>query len=99
MITELQQEQASLYVVGALTGAEHEAFGTALRASAELREFVFTLQQTTGLLAMGTPFVKPPAELKDKVLRRLETAAGREDQPVTPHPSGAVAGLAGLHFL
>ena len=99
MITEQQQEQASLYVLGALTGAEQQAFGAVLRGSAELRDFVFTLQQTTALLAMATPFVRPPRELKDKVLRRIETAAGLLNQPATQHPGVAVASLAGLHFL
>ena len=99
MITEQQQEQASLYVLGALTGAEQEAFGADLRASDELREFVFTLQQTTGLLAMATPFVRPPRELKNKVLRRIETAAGLVNQPATRHPGVADASLAGLQFL
>ena len=99
MITEQQQEQASLYVLGALTGAEHEAFGVELRASAELREFVFTLQQTAGLLAMATPFLRPPRGLKDTVLRRIETAASQANRPATQHPGVAVASLAGLRFL
>ena len=67
MITELQQEQASLYVLGALTGAEREAFGVELSASDELRELVFALQQTTALLAMSSPFVSPPSELQEKI--------------------------------
>jgi len=99
MITEQQQEQASLYVLGALTGAEQQAFGAELRGSAELRDFVFTLQHTTALLAMATPFVRPPRQLKDKVLRRIETAAGLVNQPATQHLRVAVASLAGLHFL
>ena len=99
MITEQQQEQASLYVLGALTGAEQQAFGAELGGSAELREFVLTLQQTTGLLAMATPLARPPRELKDKVLRRIESAAGQVDQPATPHPGIAVASLPGLRFL
>jgi anti-sigma factor ChrR (cupin superfamily) len=99
MITEQQQEQASLYVLGALAGAEQQAFGAELRGSAELRDFVFTLQQTTALLAMATPLVRPPRELKDKVLRRIETAAGLVNQPATQHPGVAVASLAGLRFL
>ena len=99
MITEQQQEQASLYVLGALTGAEQQAFGAELRGSDELRDFVFTLQQATALLAMATPFVRPPRELKDKVLRRIETGAGLVNQPAAQPPGVAVASLAGLHFL
>jgi anti-sigma factor ChrR (cupin superfamily) len=98
MITEQQQEQASLYVLGALTGVEQEAFGADLRASLELRELVFDLQQTTGLFALAAPSAPPPPGLKDKVLRRIETAAGREN-PVTHHPDVAVASVAGLRFL
>jgi len=98
MITEQQQEQASLYVLGALTGTEQEVFGADLRASDELREFVFTLQQTTGLLAMATPLARPPRELKDKVLRRIESL-GQLDQPATHSPGVAVASLPGLRFL
>jgi anti-sigma factor ChrR (cupin superfamily) len=99
MITEQQQEQASLYVLGALTGAEQDAFGVELRASAELSEFVSTLQQTTGLLAMSAPFVRPPRELKDKILRGIETTASQVNPPATRHPGVAVASLAGLRFL
>ena len=98
MITDQQQEQASLYVLGALTGAEHDAFGAELRASVELREFVFTLQQTTLLVAMATPFVRPSRELKDKVLRRIE-AAGPGSQPAIQPAGLEVASLAGLRFL
>jgi len=99
MITEQQQEQASLYVLGALTGVEEQTFGAELRGSAELREFVLTLQQTTALLAMVTPFVRPPRELKDKVLRRIEPAAGLVNLPATQYPGVAVDSLAGLRFL
>ena len=99
MITEQQQEQASLYVLGALIGTEQEAFGAELRANAELREFVFTLQQTTELLAMAAPFVRPPRHLKDNVLRRIETAAGQVNPSAARLPDVAVGGLAGLRFL
>ena len=99
MITEQQQEHASLYVLGALTAAEQEAFAVDLRASVELREFVFTLQQTTGLLAIASPFVRPPPELKDKVLRRIGTSASSENPPLAHPPGDAVAGPAGLRFL
>jgi anti-sigma factor ChrR (cupin superfamily) len=99
MITEQQQEQASLYVLGALTGAEQEVFGAELRGNTELRDFVFTLQHTTALLAMASPFVRPPRELKDKVVRRIETAADLVNQPATQPPGVAVASLAGLRFL
>src|SRR5207249_269754 len=54
---------------------------------------------TTGLLAMATPFVRPPRELKDKLLRRIETGAGPVNQPATQLPGVSAARLAGLRFL
>jgi anti-sigma factor ChrR (cupin superfamily) len=102
MITEFQLEHASLYVLGVLTGAEQQAFAADMRASVELREFVFALQKTAELLAKATPFVRPPLELKQKVLRRIETAAGAVTQPAAQQPGVAVASiasLAGLRFL
>ena len=74
MIHEELQEQASLYVLGALAAAEQRAFEAELPVSTELREFVHSLQRTTDLLAMASPTVPPPRELWDKVLRRLDTA-------------------------
>jgi anti-sigma factor ChrR (cupin superfamily) len=98
MITEQQQEQASLYALGALTGAEQRAFAAELRDNAELREFVFRVQHTAGLLAMSAPLFSPPRELKEKVLRRIEASAGPLNRPAA-QPGIAVASLAGLRFL
>jgi anti-sigma factor ChrR (cupin superfamily) len=99
MMTEQQQEQASLYVLGALTGAEQEVFDVELRDNAELRELVLSLQQTTSLFALASPFVNPPRELKDAVLRRIQATAGAMNQPVTPHPAVTTSGPAGFRFL
>jgi anti-sigma factor ChrR (cupin superfamily) len=99
MITEFQQEHASLYVLGVLTGAEQLAFAAEMRASVELREFVFALQKTAELLAKATSFVRPPRELKQKVLRSIETAAGAVTQPAAEQPGAAIASIAGLRFL
>jgi anti-sigma factor ChrR (cupin superfamily) len=79
MISELQQEQASLYVLGALTAAERENFEAELRAQSELRELVRSLQRTTGLLAMACPPASPPRDLRDRIMRRIETAAPRSN--------------------
>src|SRR2546427_499724 len=76
MTTEQQQEQASLYVLGALSAAEQQAFEAELRSNAELRGLVRELQRAASLVAASVPQVAPPAELKDKVLRRIG-AAGR----------------------
>jgi len=75
MIHEQQQEQAALYVLGALNAAEQSAFEGELRVSPELSDFVRSLQGVTGLLAQSLPAVKPPAALREKVLRQIDTAA------------------------
>lgn len=111
MITEQQQEQASLYVLGALTASEQRAFETELRGNAGLRELVIELQRTTNLMAQTGPQTKPPQSLKEKVLRRIEQTQA-EVGHVTPcvpssdtrgaqrtaRPTAATA-IAGLHFL
>ena len=55
MINEQQQEQASLYALGALSATEQRAFEAELRGDPELRELVHRLQRTTGLLALVSP--------------------------------------------
>src|SRR5439155_575424 len=90
MITEQQQEQASLYVLGAMTPTERRAFEDELRVGTELRELVRGLQRTTDLLAMSLPTVSPPRELRGQVLRRVEIAqatgiaAGEQSAAVFP---------------
>jgi len=70
-MNEQQQEQASLYVLGALPADERQAFEAALRGNAELREFVRDLQRSATFVAMSAPAVPLPAGLKEKVLRRI----------------------------
>ena len=77
MNTDQQQEQASLYALGALPVEERLAFEAELRGNAELRELVRSLQRAAGLLAMTAPLLAPQLDLKEKVLRRIETAATR----------------------
>jgi anti-sigma factor ChrR (cupin superfamily) len=91
MIHEQQQEQASLYVLGALVAAERDAFESELRANGELRQLVHGLQRTTGLLAMTAPSIAPPKELRNKVLQRIGAAEGKqkiERKPLPPIPAG-----------
>jgi hypothetical protein len=91
MIHEQQEEQASLYVVGALGSAERDAFERELRANGELRELVLGLQRAAGLLAMTVPPVAPPKELRSKVLRRIGASHGGQNlerQPTLPTPAG-----------
>ncbi len=82
MISEQQQELASLHVLGALTAAEKESFEAALRAQPELQAFVRELERTTGLVAQAVPPVALPPELRERVLR----AAGAPSPVASPAP-------------
>ena len=73
MITEQQQEQASLYALGALKDAEQTAFERELRGNEELRQFVHSLQRTADLVALSSPAQPLPPGLRDKVLKRIES--------------------------
>jgi len=92
MTTEHQQEQASLYVLGALTPAEQQAFEAELRGNAALRELVRGLQRAASSLATATPEVPLPPGLKEKVLQRVGAA---EKLKV---PANAAAIFAGHRF-
>ena len=87
MITEQQQEQASIYALGALPLAEQSAFEVEVRANAELREFVFEMQSTAGVLAKSLPVVPLPPELRDKVLRAVEKTSARAEHRLSPPPA------------
>ncbi len=71
MINEQQQEQASLYALGALPDAEQTAFERELRGNEELRQFVRQLQRTADLVALSSPAQPLPPGLRDKVLQRI----------------------------
>ncbi|SRR5260370_27161070 len=76
---EQQQEQASLYVVGALAAEERRQFEAELRGDPGLRALVRSLERTADLLAMALPPIAPAQELKSKVLRRVEGGKEEED--------------------
>ena len=95
MIGEQQQEQASLYALGALGEAESRAFEFGLRGNAELGELVRGLQRTTDLLVMSILATPPPPSLRDKVLQRIEVEATLRKSATPPAP----AAFAGLHFV
>ena len=79
MITEQQQEQASLYALGALPDAEQTAFERELRGNEELRQFVRQLQRTADLVALSSPAQPLPPGLRNKVLQRIESVdAGKQ---------------------
>jgi hypothetical protein len=93
MISEEQQELASLYALGALTGLENRAFEQALLDNAELLELTRSLQRTTSLIAQATTAVALPSGLKDKLFRHIEQLE-MEKKPV----ASGVLNLAGLRF-
>lgn len=72
MITERQEEQASLYALGALEQREEEAFEAEVRVNAELGELVRSLQRTAAVIARAEA-VQPSPGLKAKVLQRIAT--------------------------
>jgi anti-sigma factor ChrR (cupin superfamily) len=78
MISEHQQESASLYALGALSPAERQAFEAELRDNPELRSLVKELESTIAVAATATTTVPLPPELKDKVLQRVEEIAAAE---------------------
>ena len=91
MISEQHQDQASLYVLGALTPEEHQAFESELRKNKEFRDLVFELQRAAGLVAKSVPQVRIPPHLKVKILERI---ASSKEIPSTP----VATALPGLRF-
>jgi quercetin dioxygenase-like cupin family protein len=89
MIPESLQEQASLYVLGALRPDEQAVFETQMRSEEELRELVLQLQRTTRLVAKSLPQTPPPPQLKATILERI-AAAGH---PPLPPLATAIPGL------
>jgi len=95
MITEQQQEQASLYALGALPEAEARAFEKELGGNTELAGLMRSLQDTADLVALSAAAVQPPAALRGKVLQRIDEIA-TTNKPLTRPP---LAALAGLNFI
>ncbi len=97
MITEQQQEFASLYALGALSVGEAESFELELRGNPELQSLVADFHATTDLMAIASPQVTPPDSLREKVLARI---AGLRPtvRPSVPLMSPALAAMAGLRF-
>lgn len=77
MISEDQQEQAALYALGLLDADEADAFERALPEQPELAGLVLDLREGTAALALAanTPDARPPAALRDRVLRRVAAEA------------------------
>jgi len=88
MITEQQQELASLYALGVLPEDERRAFDMELAVHPELRALVESLKRSADLLALAAPQVAPPASLRDRVMKRVgevvnsPTATGKNPEAV-----------------
>jgi anti-sigma-K factor RskA len=79
MIDERREEQASLYVLEALTPEERLEFEALLAQDADLQLLVASLRATRDALAGAVPPVAPPAYLKQRILAELD---GREEKIV-----------------
>jgi anti-sigma factor ChrR (cupin superfamily) len=94
MITEAQQEQATRFALGELSGTEHDAFSSELRQNIELREFVHSLQRTLDQVALSASLISPPQSLKNKIMDRLraqsapETGSAPQQGQAAPIPPG-----------
>jgi anti-sigma-K factor RskA len=82
MISEEQQDQAALYVLGLLEPREAAAFESELSANAELRDIASELREAAGSVALTAPPRTPPASLKQRIMR--EIARKTEDRTVVP---------------
>lgn len=94
MITEQQQETASLYALGALDAGELQSFEAELRGNAELQALVADLRRTTDLMAISAPQVPLPDSLRGKVLGRI----AKSGKSGLPPLSAGLAAMAGLRF-
>ncbi|HEX4707985.1 MAG TPA: anti-sigma factor [Candidatus Udaeobacter sp.] len=82
MISEEQQDQAALYVLGLLEPHEAAAFESELSANAELRDIARELREAAGNVALTVPPRTPPASLKQRIMR--EIAMKTEERTVVP---------------
>lgn len=96
MISEQQQEQASLEALGLLGPEEGQQFAAEVRTNEELREFLWSLQRTLAKLALATPPAAAPPSLKEKVLGRIRAQTSAQPR-AEPAPSPTLAD--GLRFV
>jgi anti-sigma factor ChrR (cupin superfamily) len=93
VITEQQQEQAALYVLGFLSADEQSRFDEQARSNAELRELLWSLQRTMEHVVLALPAQSPPPTLKAKVLQRIQAQITEAAPRQTPLPAGVADGL------
>jgi anti-sigma-K factor RskA len=100
MISEEQQDQAALYVLGLLEPHEAVAFESELNANAELRDIARELREAAGVVALAAPLQTPPASLKQRIMREIAmkteqpASAARQRPPFGWVPWAIAAGLA-----
>jgi anti-sigma factor ChrR (cupin superfamily) len=82
---EHKEEQASLYVAGALPAEEQRAFEIEMRDDPKLRELTESLRRAINLFALSSPTTPLPPALKDKVMRRIDS--------LTPQARSSAAGF------
>ncbi len=85
MISESQQEEATLYALELLDADEAVSFERQIEADPELRELVRDLQETAALLALSEegPAAGAPPALRDRVLAE---ARANHQFPAAPPP-------------
>jgi anti-sigma-K factor RskA len=89
MISEEQQDQAALYVLGLLEPDEAATFEAELSANAELRDIARELREAAGDVALTAPPRTPPAALKQHLMREI---AMKTDEPTRVSPQHAPFG-------
>jgi anti-sigma factor ChrR (cupin superfamily) len=93
MITEQQQEQAALYVLGLLSPVEQHQFAEQVRSDAGIRELLWSLQRTVERVVLNLPAPAPPQTLRDKVLKRIQAQTMGAAPRQAPVPAGIADGL------
>ncbi len=94
MISESQQEQATLYALELLDADEAVAFERQIDVDTELRELVRDLQETAALLALagGDELVEAPPALRERVWTEIhhEKACGNAPTVVVDRSAGVI---------
>ncbi len=94
MISDELQDSAALYVLGSLDGAEAAAFEVSMQDNAELRSLAAELREAAGAVALSAPARRPPAALKQKVLRNIAAEKSRDLTTTATERPGSGTGLA-----
>ena len=93
MISEQQQEQAALYVLGLLSPGEQRRVAEQARADAELRELLWSLQRAMERVVLALPAQAPPPTLKAKVLQCIQAQTVTAPSRQATVPAGVAEGL------